>query len=204
MGHKEHPKAWPSVTQVLAVVDKPFLKMWYGKNGISHCERIKKESAELGQRVHDAIAESLQGREWSHIVQSGTEAEMVGEFEKWAQKTGFKALVVEPEKGIESATYEYSGTFDAIGTFGDSNDQYVCDWKTTGQMDDMHGCQLAAYAHAYTETTGFPIKGGLIVRLEKKADKKKRIEVKEYTDLPRYFTVFLACKRIWDFLNKKF
>jgi hypothetical protein len=197
MGHKEHPKGWPSVTQAIGVVDKPFLFYWAAKNGLEFCERVKRESGALGQRIHDAIAGLLTGQDVS--LENEKEHVMVQTFVEWQEREGFKALEV--ERSVTSEEFSYHGTLDAIGTFGSDPDLYVLDWKTSSKIDEMYGVQLAAYAKAYTEETSRPIKGGRIVRLDKKDGPP--IEEKRFDNLDRYFMVFEACLVIWNFLHTK-
>lgn len=51
-------RQFPSVTSVLQIIAKPGLLSWYGKLGTTEAERVKRESADLGTRVH-AVCEHL-------------------------------------------------------------------------------------------------------------------------------------------------
>ncbi len=199
MGHKEHPLGWPSVTQVLAVVNKPFLAMWRGRVGNTEADRVMRDAGDLGTRVHSAVEGHLKGQLAPELGE--TEAKCLKAFIEWQSISGFTPTVIEPEKGVESRLYQYSGTFDAIGTLG-SGQLVICDWKTSSALDDLYGAQLAAYSAAWYETTGQEITSGIVVRLDKKA-KKPKYEVKEFVGLDRYFKVFLNCLAIWNFVNKK-
>lgn len=197
MGHKEHELGWPSVTQALSVVSKPFLYRWYATHGWDKCEQIKREAGDVGTRIHDAIERLLKGET---VELSGHEHLMVEKFMEWKDQAGLAP--VDLERKVQSTVYEYHGTLDAVVHFGNEGELYVYDWKSSSQIDDLYGAQLAAYANAYTEETGKEIKGGGVVRLDKKPGAKKLIEVKEFTNLPEYFETFKACLRIWNFLNK--
>lgn len=199
--HSEHEKKWPSVTQVLSVVDKPFLRLWYGRLGTAECERIKKEAGEFGHRIHELIEQFLQNTS-GHINEmlSNREMQMIRTFSSWRDQSRFKPLEI--ERKVESKEFEYHGTLDSIGTFGsNANTPFILDWKTSSKIDDLYGCQLAAYAHAYKEETGVEILTGGVVRLEKDPTKLKQIEVKTFIDLPRYFKVFGACLTVYNFLH---
>ena len=104
---------------------------------------------------------------------------------------------------MESNVYSFHGTFDALGHFNNPKELFVLDWKTSSRVDKFYGCQLAAYAHAYTEQTGISIVGGGIVRLEKDPSKRKQIEIKQFDHLEDYFDVFLALKKVYDFEHEK-
>jgi CRISPR/Cas system-associated exonuclease Cas4 (RecB family) len=188
----------PSVTEVLNVINKPFLYAWYAKHGWKECERIKQESGELGQRVHDAIESYLRGDGYEL---SGREAEMMQLFLKWKEETDFRPM--ELEHKVISRNYRFHGTFDALGTFGDSTNLFLLDWKTSSKIDDSYALQLSAYAAAYEEETGICVANGGIVRIDKKPDAKKPFEVKTFNALPKYFDVFLDCLNVWNFVNRK-
>lgn len=191
-------EAIPSVTEVLNVINKPFLYAWFAKHGFAECERIKKEAGDLGSRVHDAVESYLKGEGYEL---AGREAEMLQHFLKWKEQTDFRP--VELELKVVSERHKFHGTFDALGTFGDSTELVMCDWKTSSKIDDSYALQLAAYAAAYEEQTGIGVTKGLIVRMDKKATSKKQFEVKEFTNLPRFFEVFLSCLDVWNFVNRR-
>lgn len=195
--HTEHEKAWPSVTQVLSVVDKPFLRIWYGKNGLEYCERVKKEAGEFGASLHDMIERRLRGEQAPAV--SERHVQMCDLFERWKYQSNFTPVAIECK--VESKEYEYHGTFDCIGHFGDSNSLFILDWKTSSKIDNLYGCQLAAYANAYKEETGICVAAGGVVRLEKDPTKPKQIEVKQFDNLDEYFEVFKACLKIHKFLH---
>jgi hypothetical protein len=196
MGHTPHPLGWPSVTQVLAVIDKPFLFYWAAKNGLEFCERVKRESGELGQAVHELIAYWLEHKQLPDNVLADQALELFNEWKVWQLENDFRPLEI--ERKVEHKELHYHGTFDAIGTFGDSPDVYAADWKTSSKIDDMYGAQLAAYAAAFTEETGVNVTGGIIVRMDKKGGP---LEAKRFDNLDKYMEVFKACLFIYNFLH---
>lgn len=201
MGHSEYildGVAIPSVTQVLNVISKPQLYAWYAKHGWAECERIKKTSGELGQRLHDAIEAYLQGEPYDL---QGRELEMLRLFQDWKTQTDFRP--VELERKVISKRHKFHGTFDALGTFGDSTELFMLDWKTSSKISDEYALQLSAYAAAYEEETGIPVINGGVVRIDKKPDAKKPFEVKTFNGLPAYFEVFRDALSLWNFTNRK-
>lgn len=187
-----------SVTQILGVVRKPFLEFWRGKHGNAECDRIMRESQEIGHRVHDAIEGYFRGDLTPELEQN--EAKMFTLFKQWAVDT--KINPTELEMTVQSHLHHYQGTFDAVAHFGDGK-LVILDWKTSSAIDDLYGAQLAAYAQGFKEQTGMEITEGLVVRMDKKPDAKKPFEVKRFDDLPRYFEVFLHAKALYDFVNHK-
>lgn len=202
MGHREKHlicgEEAPSVTQVLSVVRKPFLETWRGRLGNVECDRIMKESQELGHHVHEAIEAYFRGEPAQSLTHQ--EAEMFELVKQWAIESQFRPL--ELELHLESVKYLYHGTCDAIGSFPDGK-LLMVDWKTSSGVDELYGAQLAAYTQAREEETGELITDGLIVRVDKKKGAKVPFEVVRFNDLPRYFKVFEHCLNLWRFVNKK-
>jgi hypothetical protein len=188
----------PSVTQILGIINKPFLLKWYGKLGNAECERIVRESQELGHRFHESIESYFRGEELAELPRR--EAEMFALFRGWALESKFTPT--ELELHVESKAHGYHGTCDTFGTFSDGV-LMVGDWKTSGSISDDYGLQLAAYAQAYKETTGIEVTEGFILRVDKKDSAKMPLEIKRFTNLPKYFETFLHCKQVWDFVNKR-
>lgn len=188
----------PSVTQVLGIIDKPFLQKWRGKLGNAECDRIVRESQETGHLVHEAIESYFRGEDIPELPQK--EAKMFALLKGWALESRFTPT--ELELHVKSEKYGYHGTMDAIGKFDDGV-LLIGDWKTSSSINHEYGAQLAAYAQAYKEETGTEVTEGFIVRVDKKEDAKVPLEVKRFTDLPKYFEAFLACLDVWRFVNKR-
>lgn len=202
MGHREKVEfdgvVAPSVTSVIGIIDKPFLKIWFGKLGLAKAQQTVKDSQILGQNVHEAIESYFRGETIPDLSQR--EAAMFSLFKGWAMQSHFSPI--ELETYLENRKDGYYGTCDAIGSF-DGGPLLMADWKTSAQVDKTYGCQLAAYAAAYKETTGIEITEGFVVRVDKKEDAKKPIEIVRYENLPRYYEVFLHCLQVWKFVNNK-
>ena len=207
----------PSVTQVLGLLDKPFLYRWYADLGWEKAELQKKTAQERGERFHKAVED---------VFKNGIEPkpedadiyEPVNCVRKWAKD---KFFCKECEITVKSSNYMYGGTFDAVGEI-DGN-LTIVDWKLTSRIADTYVLQLAAYAQAWFEEKGTLIDYGRVVRpytLLKPAKEtsvkettdgykysfegsKVYIEEKQYTNLKHYLDVFLDLRDVWDFLNKK-
>ncbi len=188
----------PSVTQVLNIINKPFLHLWRGKLGNAECDRIVRESQETGHLVHEAIESYFRGEDIPDLPQK--EAKMFSLVKGWALESKFTPT--ELELHVKSEKYGYHGTMDAIGKFDDGL-LVITDWKTSSGINDEYAIQLSAYAQAYKEETGTEVTDGCIVRVDKKETAKVPFEIKRFTELPKYFSVFLACLDVWRFVNKK-
>lgn len=201
MPHK-HIEGYPSVTQILDVINKPFLLKWYGKNGTEHCEKIKKTSQKFGRQVHTEIERLFQGQQPKYKNQSIKT--MVSNFnDRFIKSFNVKAICIEPSEPLIDMENKYSGTFDAIVTIYNDNKLTIADWKTSNQIDNTYWpLQLAAYANLWNLSQQHDkwINEGFIVRLD-----KKTLDIEGpiwYTELDQYFEVFLSVKRLYDYINK--
>lgn len=182
------------MTQVIGCLDKPGLYQWYGKYGNEECNRIKNESAEFGTAVHSLIDQYIKG-EMGGVVPTN-DMDMASKcfisFRDWYAQSGLEVISAEPEDAVYSKRYNFQGTWDFIGR---RNGLIIAaDWKTSNQLYETVGLQLAAYAHLYGEAQGWTdeeifrnIPDGMAVRIDKKTAK---VYTKEFTGLKHYFQVF--------------
>lgn len=169
----------PSVTEILSIIDKPFLRYWYGTLGTQECERIKKDSAQFGTDIHAKVAMLLKG------MADGYDHPLLDTFSRYYAKSGCTPVEVEPEEPYVSAKHGYQGTFDWIEKEGE--ELIVADLKVTSQIHKENELQLAAYANLYNEKHGTNITKGRIYRLDKKTHK---LQIKQYDNLPKAFKLF--------------
>jgi len=157
---------YPSVTEIIGIIDKPGLKYWYGKFGITECEKKMRESQDIGHNVHKAIEFYLKDTPIPHKL-SDQEARMYSMFVENIEAD--KIPKGETERVLCSHKHKYNGTADYIGPF-------VADWKTDSVPRNKseerervykYKLQQAAYALAYEEETGNKIKEGRIYRVSK-------------------------------------
>jgi hypothetical protein len=201
----KHGNEIPSVTTILACLNKPFLYRWYAKYGWDYCEHVKEVSQRFGTRIHSLVEANLKtGR--STRNESRIAGKIIKNFEEWRNSSGFKAVSIEPQEPLVSKVYGYQGTYDAIGYFKDSKELWMCDWKTSKQVDDTFGLQLSAYAWLYGENQGWTeqqvwatIPNGLALRMDKQTGK---VEPHVYEHLQYYFDVFKSLILPYQFLNK--
>jgi|SRR6185436_7477334 len=155
----------PSVTEILKVIHKPVLERYKlnqvlqsaltlprieGEDLDSFALRVELDSdqhrekaADLGTRIHAAIAGSLQGQPVGDDMQP-----YMGEWMKF--KDGIKAMGTEMTIGSERLGY--AGTLDLGGVFNENG--FVFDFKSQDVKDkpnfyDEWAMQLAAYAESF-------------------------------------------------------
>jgi len=195
----------PSVTEIIAILNKPYLNRWFGKVGNQEAARVSKEAAELGKDVHNKIEEYLtDGVIASTYSALNNSSQVFDLFSTWVTwwihgKYDVKAL----EKKVISKKYLYGGTFDAILLHKTSNTIYLTDWKVSNNEDKFRRLQLAGYAQAYYEEMGEKLINGLIVRIDKN---EQKVYEEHISNLWNYVPLFLACRKLYDFVysRKKF
>lgn len=169
---------YPSVTQVLSIVEKSFLARWRGKYGNKRCDQKTRAATNIGSEWHSAVQNLVHGVPPAPGVRKRV-IDMLVPIQAWQGNTGFVPEVTEVK--VVSRIYGYSGTFDAVGKLllQYADELVMLDWKSSSGIYKDMALQLAAYAQAYFEETGIRITRGLIVLVSKdKPDHK--LTVKEY------------------------
>lgn len=195
MPHKKSKEGYLSVTEVLNVINKPYLLYWYGKNGIAECERIKRESQEIGTLVHAEIEHLLKG-EKTESDDKTVKSLLKAFFNKFLEP--YKVEAIKLEETIEDEELKLQGTFDAL--VKTKKGLFVADWKTSNSIDKVTvPLQLSAYAYLAKN-----VNNGIVVRLDKKTHE---IEIKEYKNLAQYWPIFRSCltlaRYVKDGINEK-
>lgn len=184
MPHKESKDGWLSVTEVLNLaINKPFLAFWRGKIGNEAAGRIQRESQEIGLRVHELIESRFKETE---MIGNERETRMVNNF--WESfVVPYEVKPIRLETTYESKELKLQGTAD--GEINTNKGEYVGDWKTSNQLDEIGvPLQLSAYDHL-RDGSG----KGVAVRIDKVKDK---VEVHWYENLKDYWPVYLSCLKV--------
>ena len=160
----------PSVTTVLdKTSDKTALIAWRKRVGEEEANRVSRESAGLGTKVHDAIEKHILGEE----VSFGTNmvSVMAKEMSEVMIKEGFTNVdeVWGTEIGL-IAPGLYAGTTDCVGMH--NGEQAIIDFKTTKKIKkeewiEDYYLQCCAYAMAHNEMYGTNIKKGVILMVSR-------------------------------------
>jgi ATP-dependent exoDNAse (exonuclease V) beta subunit len=186
---------YPSVTEILKVINKPELVEWFKRTNFSEIVEKSEKATNIGDIVHDAIHKLLKGErveikikpEYVSSVQN-----CVSAFLDWKKKCGVE--VVETEKLVVSKKHFYAGTFDFVGKV--DGKIVLADWKTSSAIYKEYFVQVAAYKVAYEEMTGQKVDECWVIRFGKNtAD----FEAKKVEDLDKLFTLFLYAYELWKF-----
>lgn len=186
--------SWPSVSEVIGLLDKPFLARWRGKIGNEAADKIAKESAAVGTEVHQLIEEVLK---YGTASSCGSSERVQKCFKAWFDWWNSQTYIPNAmEVKVISKKKKFHGTFDALL---ESNDiSIVVDWKISKSDDHFRYLQLAGYAYAYYEMTKVKINEGLIVRINPDTLKVKETSV---ANLWNYVPLFLALRKLFEFVR---
>ncbi len=199
----ESGKPVPSVTTVLSDTgDKTALLNWRKRVGEEEANRVSRESAGLGTKVHNAIEKyilqeeyEIKGNNFISIMAESMTNEMINNGlskvdELWGVEVGLIA------EGL------YAGTSDAIGIY--EGEDAIIDFKTSKKIKPrkwiedyfMQGC---AYALAHNEMMGTEIRKVVILMVDRDSN------FKEYTIKDEEFDAYCDkwSDRLADYYNKQ-
>lgn len=154
------------------------------------------EAADIGSRVHQAIDALIKGEKLSHISDDMKPA--IDGFLDWKSSHSLKIEAGDTKLG--SKMFGYGGSLDFVAFEG--SEAIIFDIKTTKKRKDRdHGIypeyakQLSAYARAFTETYGIPVKEVWALWLNKEKAGFKPLKV---SNINLCFENFLACLKIYN------
>lgn len=197
------------VTSVLSFVESAWKERWWRKIGFEEADKISKESAEFGTKVHSFVDASLTvelggiieiDRVNSAMVQCGSKIIKYLESNKitpWF-KTNKDSLEVE----VKDTKLGLIGHFDYLANI--NGEPVMIDFKTSNKMRKSFPLQTAAYAKMANEMFSINITKGIIIRSHWNKDKQEvEFEVKEYNNLvKKYWPKFKMCLAIWKYFNR--
>ncbi len=212
---------FPSVTNVLGVINKPGLAPWARNSALESVQKAllaragmtesittewvadvidqarqtpdfkRDQAAGFGTQAHELIDRIIQGLEPE--VPPELEA-VVNNFMAWRAASGIDIRLTEAM--LYSAKYRYAGSADAIA-YRDGK-LILLDWKTGNGIYPEYGLQVAAYAKALEEMTGEPVSEAWTVRLGRTGPD---FESQRVVDLDRAFISFRAALYLWRALQ---
>jgi hypothetical protein len=148
---RDYPNnGYPSVTEVLNVLRKPALEMWFKVNTIKFCNDESKKGKLIGKQIHEVIEEYIRTGEAS--IESEYATEVSNALNSFMMFCGdHKDVKLEvAELSLTSDMYGYNGTIDVV------SDGLIVDWKsanckelTEPKIWDEWLYQVAAYVYLY-------------------------------------------------------
>ena len=202
----------PSVTKQIIglVLISPAFTNGMVSMGNEECNKIKIESGLFGTTVHDMIEQHItkvsKPINFPESVDQALAKQCAQHFVEWYDQSELEVISAEPEDAVISKRYNFQGTWDFIGRRKGSSLILPADWKTSNQIYDTVGLQLAAYTQLYGESQGWPddeifkmAPDGLGVRIDKKTAK---VYEHVFTGLGFYFEVFKHLIHAFEFHAK--
>jgi hypothetical protein len=176
-------KKVPSVTQILSVVGKPQLMMWYGKLGNEEAKRISDEAKAYGSLIHSLIEQIVNGQDINladKVKPVLDNFQMITKNWKW----------LEFEKVLLNKEFMFGGTADAIAEI--DGHRTLVDFKTSsGVYPEMH-LQMAAYMKCLPE-----VESAVILHLNKDTNGWELVN----SETEGLFEVFLGVKKLFNYMK---
>jgi hypothetical protein len=195
---------YPSVTEILDLLDKPGLCYAYGYLGIQEMEKRKNSSQKIGHAVHGALEKYLRKQSYPEVTKdlSQHEIEMLMEFVNWCKKKKIKPHKKDLEREVYSHKYQYGGTLDC------KFKNKIIDWKTdrppkTEKEKSLvrvkYGLQNAGYALAVEEEDGVKINQAYTIRVSK----QKEFAEYYFKSLTKYKKFFIYLRELYKEIYNK-
>jgi len=197
----------PSVTQILDVLRKIGLEMWFKFNTI---EFINKESSKgklVGTQTHEAIESHINKEEVKIETEYHEEVMTALKSFMLFKKEHPEVKLFNSEMMLTSDVHKFNGTMDCIGEI--DGEQVVFDWKTSQAKDKdkptiypEYLSQVSAYVTAYNEVNKTNICKAIIVSIakDKVAYNYQMLEKEEIEN--EFNEIFLPCLRILNYKRR--
>lgn len=207
MAKRDYGNSFPSVTQVLGVLRKIGLEIWFKNNTAQFCNEKSKKGKEIGTQIHECIQNHIDKQEVKLETQYAEEVtNALNSFMRF-KKEHPEIKLKKAEIQITSEKYGYNGTLDCLGNNGKL---VLVDWKT-GECKERsepkiypeHIDQACAYVKAYNEEKKTNIKKAYVVVLAKDAISYGIREIEEQEIDESFENVFLSALKVYNYQKQK-
>ena len=194
--YNEEKERIPSVTTILAILNKPALLYWAHQQGFEGKDLYEKAEAQAGTCAHDMIECDIKGKEFDpslYPVKILEDAQ--GAFDsylRWKETSAFKPI--ETEVSLVSEKMQVGGTLDCVGTLNDRI--RIVDWKTSKDVYEEYILQGATYVAIWNENyPEHPATGFDILRVGKEI---AMFAHHSYDDFPGVIEMFMHLRKVYD------
>jgi hypothetical protein len=186
----------PSVTTVLAILEKPGLHFWIADvtRAGNDWTKIRDNAGDVGTLAHYLIMCTLKGEapdtnEYSQAdIQKASNC--LAKFKSWLKEHPVSPVMIETP--LVSEEYKYGGTLDL---FAEYNGEFtLVDFKTGKALYPEYFYQVAAYRQLLQEQ-GWPVASARILRIGR--DESEGFEEVIKTNLKTEWEIFLRCLEIY-------
>lgn len=193
-------KRIPSVTEIISILNKPFLVEWSNKLGLKgiNVNEVLLESQEIGTDFHEAIANYFKKKLDISKIKPEVK-EMLKKFLRWRKIKDIMPMLI--EYPLISTRYEYGGCIDLVAVLED--DLTLLDFKTSKRIYPIYRLQLAGYWQLLSEN-GIEIKQAGIIKVPRASSSP--IEEIYFRDLQQEMDYFIILaetyKKLLPFLDE--
>jgi hypothetical protein len=204
---RDYDNDFPSVTQVLDVLRKPGLEMWYRVNTPQFINEAMSKGKSIGSATHEAIETYINTGELKVDTEWPDEVTMALKSFVLFKKEHPEVKLTKSETKMTSSKHSFNGTMDIMGEIDGM--KIVGDWKTTAAKDkekpeiyDEAKTQVSAYRELYNEVFNECVGRAFIVSLakDKEAYSFEIIENKEIND--RFENIFIPALTIKSYQRR--
>lgn len=203
MAKRDYQNTYGSVTQILGILRKIGLEMWFKFNTAAFCNAESNKGKEIGIQIHEAIQSHIEAGEVKVETQYGEEVMTALKSFMLFKKQHPKIKLKRSELPLTSEKYKYNGTLDCIGNDGEA---VILDWKTgkckkkiEPPIYDEYLYQVAAYVYAYNEQEKGNIKKAYILAIAKDKVGYNLREMDEKELRECFEEVFLSTLKIYNY-----
>lgn len=194
---------YPSVTEILGVLRKIGLEMWFKYNTAAFCDEKSRKGKEIGTQIHEAIQSFIETG--SAKTETQYQEEVTNALKSFIafRNSNPHVILKRSEIPLTSLKHCFNGTIDCLG------ENMLVDWKTGEAKDeaapkiyDEYKYQVAAYVYLYNELHGTNIQKALIVAVAKDKVAFNTYEMGAEEIKQSFEQVFLPCLSICNFQKK--
>lgn len=186
-------RAYPSVTEILKLVENRHLEAWRHRVGRMEADRVGRDAKAFGSRVHLAA----QSVAWGEDVLAPEMAPYVNAIREFLDGHVLEVLGTEVE--LVSEKHLFGGTLDLYCQLKDGS-YAVVDYKTSSALTREYGLQTAAYGLLCQEH-GMTVNKRLVVRVKK--EQPGAWHCRRYKDHAEDLEAFLSLRNFWWWRHKK-
>jgi len=200
---RNYDNEYPSVTQILGILRKVGLEMWFKYNTAKFCKEESDKGKLIGTQIHEGIHSLILTGDIK--VKTEYTEEVTNALKGFVdfRKSCPEIELMNSETSMTSEKYKYNGTLDCIGF---DKMPIVVDWKTGKAKDkpgppvyDEYKYQVAAYVKAYNEIYNTNIDRAIIVSLAKDKVAYTRYDMLKQEIEDCFSRVFLPCLEIYNY-----
>lgn len=204
MPKRAYDNKYPSVTQVLDVLRKVGLEMWFKHNTIEFINAESSKGKLIGTQMHEAIQSYIETGEAK--IETEYDIEITNALKSFIEfrKTIKELPLKRAEIALTSEQHKFNGTIDCV------SDGILLDWKSGKCKDkdkpdifDEWKYQVAAYVYLYNENHNDKINKAIIVAIAKDKIAYNTYEMNEQEINDCFNEVFLPSLRILNYKRRK-